>query len=347
MTSLCIYDIKNIVNVFYKQQDSLSQAERKNVEMLSVHRLTKRYEEFIAIQDISFCVKTGEIVGLIGHNGCGKSTTMNIITGYLAASEGTVLVDGEDHVERANSVRRKIGYLPETPALYPEMTVGEQLAFACELKGIKDKKSEIKRACQRADVQNVGGRLIRNLSKGYRQRIGLAQAFLGNPPLLVLDEPSSGLDPYQNAEMRDILKEASKEQAILLSSHVLSEVSAVCSRVVVLSNGRLMADDTPGGLRERLRRPGRFYVIGEGRMEEFRKAAQKSGWLSDIQVRSWERPGVFRAEFQAEKKDAAAKVFCILNETGVNLLQLGVDMPDLEESYFCLTKDQRHDSGDE
>lgn len=298
----------------------------------------------MAIQNISFCVKTGEIVGLIGHNGCGKSTTMNIITGYLNASEGTVLVDGEDHVEQAKSVRKKIGYLPEIPALYLEMTVEEQLAFACELKGIKNKKGEITRACQKADVQNVGGRLIRNLSKGYRQRIGLAQAFLGNPPLLILDEPSSGLDPYQNVEMRDILKEASKEQAILLSSHVLSEISVICNRVVILSNGQLVADDTPAGLKESLRQPDRFYVIGEGRMEEFQKVAQESGWLSDIQVRRWERPGAFRAEFQSEEKDVAAKVLCILKKAGVSLIQLGVNLPDLEESYFHLTKDQRYDT---
>jgi ABC-2 type transport system ATP-binding protein len=172
----------------------------------------------------------------------------------------------------------------------------------------------------------------------------LAQAFLGNPPLLILDEPSSGLDPYQNVEMRDILKEASKEQAILLSSHVLSEISAICNRVVILSNGQLVADDTPAGLKESLRQPDRFYVIGEGRMEEFQKVAQESGWLSDIQVRRWERPGAFRAEFQSEEKDVAAKVLCILKKAGVSLIQLGVNLPDLEESYFHLTKDQRYDT---
>lgn len=314
--------------------------------MLKVCGLTKRYGKSIAIRDISFCVKTGEIVGLIGHNGCGKSTTMNIITGYLAASEGTVFVDGEDHVEHAESVRKKIGYLPETPALYPEMTVEEQLGFACDLKGIKDRKEAIRCACRKADVQNVGSRLIRNLSKGYRQRIGLAQAFLGNPPLMILDEPSSGLDPYQNAEMRDILKEASREQAILMSTHVLSEVSAVCSRVVVLSNGQLAADDTPGGLRERFRQPGRFYVLGEGRKEAFERAAGESPWFSGIQTEAWDRPGVFRAEFQFQsaETEAAAMVLRILKEEDISLIQFGTVLPDLEEIYFHLTKDQRYDA---
>ncbi len=267
---------------------------------------------------------------------------MNIITGYLAASEGRVFVDGEDHVEQARSVRRKIGYLPETPALYPEMTVEEQLRFACDLKGIRDKGDAIWRACRRADVQKVGGRLIRNLSKGYRQRIGLAQAFLGNPPLLILDEPSSGLDPYQNAEMRDILKEAAKEQAILLSSHVLSEVAAICNRVVVLSNGQLVADDTPGRLREHFRQPGLFFIVGEGRMEVFQKVAAESGWFSDIRTENWDRPGMFRAEFCCGEKDVASCLISILGENGINLIQFGAVLPDLEEIYFQLTRDQRY-----
>lgn len=314
--------------------------------MLRVCGLTKRYGGSTAIQDISFSVKTGEIVGLIGHNGCGKSTTMNIITGYLAASEGRVLVDGEDHVEQSRSVRRKIGYLPEAPALYPEMTVEEQLRFACDLKGIRDSGEAILRACRKADVQNVGRRLIRNLSKGYRQRIGLAQAFLGNPPLLILDEPSSGLDPYQNAEMRDILKEASQEQAILLSSHVLSEVAAICNRVVVLSNGRLAADDTPGGLRERFRKPGLFSVIGEGGMDIFQKALQESRWFSDIRTEAGERPGVFQVRFSCQAEDALSCLIPVLEESGIRLIQFGAVLPDLEEIYFQLTKDQRYTTAD-
>ncbi len=311
--------------------------------MLKVCGLTKRYGKSTAIEDISFHVETGEIVGLIGHNGCGKSTTMNIITGYLVASEGSVFVDGENSVECANSVRKKIGYLPEIPPLYPEMTVEEQLSFACDLKGIKNRKDAIRQACKQADLKNVGGRLLRNLSKGYRQRIGLAQAFLGEPPLLILDEPSSGLDPYQNAEMRDILREAAKKQSILLSSHVLTEVSAVCNRIMVMSNGKLVANDTPFALQRRFSAPNHFYIIATGSPREFQKAALEEAIFIKKMDEGNEK-GTFCAEFETEEKEPVALVMDIMAKTGSHLIQFGPILLDLENVYFNLTKDQRYET---
>lgn len=311
--------------------------------MLKVCGLTKRYGKSTAIEDISFHVKTGEIVGLIGHNGCGKSTTMNIVTGYLAASEGNVFVDGENSVECAKSVRKKIGYLPETPPLYLEMTVEEQLSFACDLKGIKHRKDAIRQACKQADLKNVGGRLLRNLSKGYRQRIGLAQAFLGEPPLLILDEPSSGLDPYQNAEMRDILREAAKKQSILLSSHVLTEVSAVCNRIIAMSNGKLVADDTPAALRHRYSESNHFYIIAAGSSIEFQKKAMEAS-VCKIKIDEKNGNGTFRAEFMMNGTDPAAAVMSILLKAGCQLLQFGPVLLELENVYFNLTKDKRYET---
>lgn len=219
--------------------------------MLEVCGLTKRYGNTCAIEDITFSAGDGQIIGLIGHNGSGKTTTMNIIVGYIAPTSGSVRIDGIDIAEEPRRARSLIGYLPETPALYPELTVEEQLSFAAELRGIRDKRDAIKRACAKADVEAVRGRLIRNLSKGYRQRVGLAQAFLGDPPLVVLDEPSNGLDPQQIAEMRSIIRGEGKTHTILLSSHALGEVEQLCDSLVILSSGKLSACGTISELKER------------------------------------------------------------------------------------------------
>lgn len=310
--------------------------------MLNVCELSKQYGKTMAIQNISFQVNRGEIVGLVGHNGCGKSTTMNIITGYLMADQGAVFLDGEDHVEKAKSVRKKIGYLPEVPSLYPDLTVKEQLSFACELKGIPHKKDAVLEACKKADIAGASGRLIRNLSKGYKQRIGLAQAFLGNPPLLILDEPSSGLDPCQSSEMRDMICEAGKEHAILLSSHVLSEVAATCSRIVVLSNGRLVADDTPSALKKRFRTPGLYQLTASGDAERFIKLACEAGEFTEITRLVSEEQGTFSVRFFTENHKAAESVMKLLSEAGGDLIQFGPVTPGLEKIFLELTRDMRY-----
>lgn len=245
--------------------------------MLSVCGLTKQYGNSYAIKDVSFTANAGEIVGLVGHNGCGKSTTMNIITGYIAPTSGSVFIDGVDCIKQPRLAREKVGYLPETPPLYPDLTVNEQLSFAAGLRKIKDREAAISKACEKADVSAVCGRLIRNLSKGYRQRVGLAQAFLGDPAIVVLDEPSNGLDPQQIAEMRNIIRSESKERTVILSSHVLSEVEQLCDRLVILSNGVVSADGTIEELKRRCTAPDTFELTvgGVSDIESLRRRIER------------------------------------------------------------------------
>lgn len=218
--------------------------------MIEVRNLTKKYGNTVAVDDLSFTVDEGEIYGFLGPNGAGKSTTMNIITGYIAATEGEVLINGYDILRDAKKAKSMIGYLPEMPPLYQDMTVREYLNFAAELKGIP--KSEREKAVdvseQTVQISDVSGRLIKNLSKGYKQRVGFAQALLGLPEVLILDEPTVGLDPKQIIEIRDLIRELGKNHTIILSSHILSEVNAICDKIMIISRGKLVASDTPENL---------------------------------------------------------------------------------------------------
>lgn len=214
--------------------------------MIEVSHLTKTYGRHLAVDDVSFAVEDGQICGLLGPNGAGKSTIMNILTGYLSATSGLVTVAGHQLPEEADAAKACVGYLPEQPPLYPEMTVEEYLLFAAELKGVKraDRKEQVRKAAHRTGLDNVMPRLIRSLSKGYRQRVGIAQALLGSPKLIILDEPTVGLDPAQVVEIRKLIRELGKAHTVILSSHILSEVQAVCQQVLILSKGKLAASGT-------------------------------------------------------------------------------------------------------
>ena len=214
--------------------------------MIEVSHLTKTYGRHLAVDDVSFAVEDGQICGLLGPNGAGKSTIMNILTGYLSATSGLVTVAGHPLPEEADAAKACVGYLPEQPPLYPEMTVEEYLLFAAELKGVKraGRKEQVRKAAHRAGLDNVMPRLIRSLSKGYRQRVGIAQALLGSPKLIILDEPTVGLDPAQVVEIRKLIRELGKAHTVILSSHILSEVQAVCQQVLILSKGKLAASGT-------------------------------------------------------------------------------------------------------
>jgi len=214
--------------------------------VIEVSHLTKTYGRCLAVDDVSFTVEDGQICGLLGPNGAGKSTIMNILTGYLSATGGLVTVAGHPLPEEADAAKACVGYLPEQPPLYPEMTVEEYLLFAAELKGVKraDRKEQVRKAAHRTGLDNVMPRLIRSLSKGYRQRVGIAQALLGSPKLIILDEPTVGLDPAQVVEIRKLIRELGKAHTVILSSHILSEVQAVCQQVLILSKGKLAASGT-------------------------------------------------------------------------------------------------------
>lgn len=229
--------------------------------MIEVKNLTKRYGDHVAVDHISFTIEKGKIYGFLGPNGAGKSTTMNMITGYLAATEGQVLINGHDIFEEPEEAKKCIGYLPELPPLYMDMTPKEYLEFVAELKGIpkKDREQMIIDVVELTKIKDVAHRLIKNLSKGYRQRVGLAQAVLGYPELIILDEPTVGLDPKQIIEIRDLIKKLGKKHTVILSSHILPEVSAVCDEVIIIAHGQVLAEDTPDNL-------GKF-VTGANSME--------------------------------------------------------------------------------
>ena len=239
--------------------------------MIEVSHLTKQYGNHLAVDDVSFTVADGQICGLLGPNGAGKSTIMNILTGYLSATSGQVTVAGHHLPEEANAAKACVGYLPEQPPLYPEMTVQEYLTFAAELKGVKkaERKEQVCRAARRTGLETVLPRLIRSLSKGYKQRVGIAQALLGSPRLIILDEPTVGLDPAQVIEIRKLIRELGRAHTVILSSHILSEVQAVCQQILILSKGHLAA----AGSLEELTADGKsleevFLELTDGEPEE-------------------------------------------------------------------------------
>ena len=239
--------------------------------MIEVSHLTKQYGNHLAVDDVSFTVADGQICGLLGPNGAGKSTIMNILTGYLSATSGQVTVAGHPLPEEADAAKACVGYLPEQPPLYPEMTVQEYLTFAAELKGVKkaERKEQVCRAARRTGLEAVLPRLIRSLSKGYKQRVGIAQALLGSPRLIILDEPTVGLDPAQVIEIRKLIRELGRAHTVILSSHILSEVQAVCQQILILSKGHLAA----AGSLEELTADGKsleevFLKLTDGESEE-------------------------------------------------------------------------------
>ena len=220
------------------------------MKVIEVSGLTKRYGKNTAVDHLSFRVKKGQIYGFLGPNGAGKTTTMNMLTGYLASTEGQIRIDGHDISEEPVEARRRIGYLPEIPPLYLDMTPLEYLRFAAELKGVAKEKreSEVERVMEKTQIQDMQERLIRHLSKGYRQRVGLAQALLGDPEVLILDEPMVGLDPKQIIEIRELIRSLGKKHTVILSSHILSEITSICDHVMIISHGKLAASDTPENL---------------------------------------------------------------------------------------------------
>lgn len=251
--------------------------------MIKVSNLTKAYGKKLALDDVSFTVKKGEVLGFLGPNGAGKSTTMNIITGYISYTSGTVTVDGIDILENPIEAKKKIGYLPELPPLYPDMTVMTYLEFVYDLKKVKkDKAEHIKSIIDLVRIDSVKGRRIGNLSKGYRQRVGLAGALIGDPEVLILDEPTVGLDPKQIIEIRNVIKDLGKERTVILSSHILSEISAVCERVIIINNGKIAAEDTPENLSRSSNVKERLMIRATGRENEIFEVLKSVENVSEV-----------------------------------------------------------------
>lgn len=309
--------------------------------MIQVEHLTRRYGSQIAVKDLSFTVPTGQICGLLGPNGAGKTTTMNVLTGYLSASEGRVIISGHDILEEPMEARRQLGYLPEQPPLYPEMTVEEYLRFVAELRRVPraQRTEQVRKAMNRVAAADMAHRLIRNLSKGYRQRVGLAAALLGDPEVLILDEPTVGLDPAQMIEFRALIRQLGRKHTVILSSHILSEVSAVCDQVLILSHGQLMAQGTPDQLAEQLAGRTRLRVLVLGEAET---AARVVRGLEGVQeVRAEEETGKTQLEITlttgADQKQQAA-VSLALAAAGCAVMQMETEALSLEEVFLQLTE---------
>ena len=307
--------------------------------MIEVQNLSKRYGSHLAVDDVSFQVKDGEILGFLGPNGAGKSTTMNILTGYLSATAGSVKIDGYDILENANEAKRRIGYLPEQPPLYLDMTVKEYLNFIFGLKKVKlPKEPHIQEVCRLVKIQEVYNRLIKNLSKGYRQRVGIAQALIGNPDVLILDEPTVGLDPKQIIEIRSLIKHLGRSHTVILSSHILSEIQAVCDRIIVINRGVMIADDTPDNLARTL-------------SSDRSLIARVRGPKSDVQRLLNGIPGVQKVSFLGPREGNASEfsiepegeadvrpyIFDRLADRHWTLLMLRPNEMDLEQIFLRLT----------
>jgi len=248
--------------------------------MIEVTNLTKKYGNHVAVDDLSFRVEKGQIYGFLGPNGAGKSTTMNIITGYLAATSGTVKIGGFDVLKEPEEAKKHIGYLPELPPVYGDMTVKEYLYFVAELKKVSktERAEQVSKVMEMTSVTEMQNRLIKNLSKGYRQRVGLAQAIVGFPEVIILDEPTVGLDPKQIIEVRDLIRELGKNHTIILSSHILFEVSAICDRIMIINHGKLLACDSPDGLQNLINSEDELNILIKGEEEAIRNA------LSDMEA---------------------------------------------------------------
>ena len=309
--------------------------------MIEVQHLTKRYGSHLAVDDLSFSVQQGVIYGLLGPNGAGKSTTMNILTGYISATSGTVTIDGHDVLEEPGAARACIGYLPEQPPLYPDMTVEEYLRFAAELKGVRraERFSQVEKAMARTGLESVGRRLIRNLSKGYKQRVGLAGALMGSPKVIILDEPTVGLDPAQMIEIRALIRDLGRTHTVILSSHILSEVQAVCDRVLIIAHGRLVAQGTPDELAGRLEGHQTLTATAQGEAARVLAAAAGVEGLTDVTL-TGEKDGEvsFTANAPAGS-DLRGALSAALAATGCPVLALGTAAVSLEDVFLQLVEE--------
>ena len=309
--------------------------------MIEVEHLTKRYGAHTAVDDISFTVEDGCIYGLLGPNGAGKSTTMNILTGYLSATAGAVKVAGHDIAEEPLEAKKAIGYLPEQPPLYPEMTVREYLLFVAELKGVKHKKDRAamaETAMGRTGLQPVQNRLIRNLSKGYRQRVGIAAALLGEPKVIILDEPTVGLDPAQVIEIRGLIHDLGRTHTVILSSHILSEVQTVCDRVLIISAGKLVAQGTPEELAGQLAARGTLSATAQGSREEVLAAAGQVEGLTGLHITAEKGGEVSFTAVCEGGSDLRGELSLALAKAGCPVLSLSTDSMSLEDVFLQLTE---------
>ncbi len=307
--------------------------------MIEITNLKKYYGNKKAVDDISFSVNKGEILGFLGPNGAGKSTTMNIITGYISMTSGQVTIDGHDILEEPMKAKRSVGYLPEQPPLYVDMTVSEYLNFVYELKKVReDRKTHIEGVMKSVGLMEVKERKIKNLSKGFRQRVGLAQALIGNPEVIILDEPTVGLDPNQIVEIRNMIKELKKEHTIILSTHILQEVSAVCDRVVIINGGKIAAVDTPANLSRMIQGRVIIELKAENALEELTEPIKAIEGVTGV---TYKGAGAYHIEADS---DVSREVSMLCAEKGCLVTEIKTEEMPLEEIFARLTSKKEEDT---
>lgn len=308
--------------------------------MIEVKNLVKKYGNHAAVDDLSFSVETGKVVGFLGPNGAGKSTTMNMITGYIAPTEGEVYIDGINMAEEPEKAKKNIGYLPEIPPLYPDLRVREYLNFVAELKKVPkaERSSMVNEVMSKTKTVDVSERLIRHLSKGYKQRVGLAGAMMGYPDILILDEPTVGLDPSQIIQMRELIRELSKEHTILLSSHIMQEISAVCDEIMIINNGKLITCDTPEKLTMKMASNGLHLVI-KGEVAEIKSALRTISGIKNVVYDEVMEDGTLGLTlYSMDGTDLRESVFFVLAEASCPILEMRRKETSLEEAFLALTK---------
>ncbi len=322
--------------------------------MIEVRNLVKKYGNHLAVDHLNFTVESGQIYGFLGPNGAGKSTTMNIMTGYLGATEGEVLINGHNILDEPEAAKHFIGYLPEMPPLYVDMKVREYLAFVAELKKIPkaEREEQIDKVIHMVQLEDVEERLIRNLSKGYKQRVGLAQAILGFPEIIILDEPTVGLDPKQIIEIRQLIRELAKEHTVILSSHILAEIQEVCDYIMIISKGHLVASDTPENLEKALSNQRQTELVAKGEMEKVQQILEGLEGIQKVEVTEGKEEGTTRVTFTSNPgTDSKEELFYAFAEAKCPLLQIVDSQTSLEDVFLELTKgnenqeeEEEHDS---
>ena len=311
--------------------------------MIEINHLVKKYGSHVAVDDLSLTVEPGKIYGFLGPNGAGKSTTMNIITGYLAATSGEVKINGFDVLKQPEEAKKCVGYLPELPPLYMDMTVKEYLDFVAELKKLEksQRAGYVKEAMKITKTEEVSGRLIRNLSKGYRQRVGFAQAVLGYPEILILDEPTVGLDPKQIIEIRDLIKELGKKHTIILSSHILSEISAVCDHVFIISHGKLVASDSTENLSERMTGAQEIGLLVKAEEDTAETAIREITQVERCEKTESKEDGTVQLLVTAKKDaDVREAIYYTCVEHHMPILEMKAASKSLEDVFLELTSQE-------
>lgn len=312
--------------------------------MIEVRNLTKKYGDHFAVQDISFSLEKGKIYGLLGPNGAGKSTTMNIMTGYIAATSGEVIIEGHDIFKEAEEAKKHIGYLPEIPPLYMDMTVWEYLFTVADLKGVpkSERKSMIGDVMEKVMITNMKDRLIKNLSKGYKQRVGIAQTLIGNPDIIILDEPTVGLDPKQIIEIRTLIKQLGEDHTVLISSHILSEIGAVCDHVVIINKGHLVVSDSTENLEKLFKGQDILCLSAQGELEKIQNILREFPALSIADMKEAEEAETYRFQLKVQDQaDYRKQLFFRFAEAGIPLLEISRAEMSLEDIFLEITEEGR------